>query len=80
MLSKVYSEDTLKPATVYKQDVFHKWGHSLGLQPDICSNSGYWIHILKKKFCKEQYMYIRTTGVLSTCFYNFFLSTERIDL
>ncbi len=36
--------------------------------------------ILKKKFCKEQYIYIRTTGVLSTWFCNYFFSTEPITL
>ncbi len=32
----------------------------------------------KKKFCEEQYMYIHTKGVLSTCFHNLFLSTNRL--
>ncbi len=33
-----------------------------------------------KKFCKEQYMYIRTTDIFSTCPCNFFFSIERTAL
>ncbi len=38
------------------------------------------VAIFKKKFCKEQYTYIGTTGILSTFFYNFFLSTKQFAL
>ncbi len=80
--------------TVEKSNVFHKWGHDFGLQPDIQLNSlkrfrsgsnigssalKSMVAISKKKFCKKQYMYIHTTGVLS-CFCNFFLFAKRIAL
>ncbi len=35
-------------------------------------------YYFEEKFCIEQYMYIRTTRVLSTCFCNVFLTTKRI--
>ncbi len=38
------------------------------------------VAILKKEFGKQQYLCIRTTGVLSICFCNFFLSTKWVIL
>ncbi len=73
--------------------IFHKLGHPLVLWPDIRPNlpkhfrnwsnvgSGALrstVAILKEKLCEEQYLYICTTGVILTCFCNFYLSTEQI--